>query len=350
MSLMRTIIKISAAVGVLALAGCTSTGTPNDAGSTTASSQVALGEGVTDYPLTMENCGTTVTVESTPERAVTLNQAAAEILIHLGVSERIVGTGYEIDQVPDDIAAEYDAIPLLGVDGATIAHETLLSAQPDFVYSQFASFLTADQSGEREELHQLGVPTYLTEFDCVMHGSVDNASFELMYQEYEDLAAIFDVPGAGEELIAEQKAVVDDGLATAEGIEGTPTLMWFYSTYGGTPYMAGPGGLPQHVTELVGAANVFDDASTKWPETSWDEVAARNPDVIILADLTRGEPGDTAQEKIEILKGDPLTSQLDAVKNDRFIIVPGRYMDPSYGSVYSVPAVAEGLVELQQQP
>ncbi|MGO1849150.1 ABC transporter substrate-binding protein [Microbacterium sp.] len=278
---------------------------------------------------------------------MTLNQAAAEILIHLGVGEQIVGTGYQIDVVPEEIADTYAKIPLLAENGATISHESLLSAEPDFVYSQFAGFLTADEAGERGELHELGVPTYLTEFDCVFHESVDNASFDLLFGEYEDLAAIFDVPAAGEELIAEQQAVIDDGLTTAEGIEGTPTVMWFYSTFEGTPYAAGPGGLPQHVTDLVGAKNVFDDASTKWPETSWDEVAARNPDYIILADLTRGEPGDTAAEKIEMLTSDPLTAQLDAVKNERFIIVPGRYMDPSYGSVYAVPAVAEGLVDLQ---
>jgi iron complex transport system substrate-binding protein len=105
--------------------------------------------------------------------------------------------------------------------------------------------------------------------------------------------------------------------------------------------------LPQHISELVGVRNIFDDASTKWPEVSWEAVADRNPDVIILADLTRGEPGDTAKEKIDLLKKDPLTSKLDAVVNNRFVIVPGRYMDPSYGSAYAVPDLAEGLVELK---
>lgn len=342
---MRTVIITGLAFSTLALAGCASDGSSSDDG--TASAAASVGEGVTSYPLTLENCGIEVTVEHAPERAVTLNQTAAEILIHLGIGDRIVGTGYEIDEIPEEIAEEYNEIPLLGVGGATVSHESLLSVEPDFVYSQFASFLTADQAGERDELHELGVPTYLTEFDCVFHESVENASFDLLFDEYRDLAEIFDVPSAGDTLVTEQQAVIDDGLTTAEEIEGTPTVMWFYSTYEGTPYAAGPGGLPQYVTDLIGATNVFDDASTKWPETSWDEVAARNPDYIILADLTRGEPGDTAEEKIEILKSDPLTAELDAVKNDRFIIVPGSYMDPSYGSVYAVPAVAEGLVALQ---
>lgn len=325
----------------VALAACG--GGSNDDGARPESSS----EGATEYPLTLDNCGEEVVFEAAPQRAVTMNQSAAEILIHLGVGDRIVGTGYEIDEIPDEIAAEYETIPMLSAQGQEIRHEALLEAQPDFAYSSFASFFTPAQGGERDVLHDLGVPTYLTEFDCSYHEAVANASFDLLFEEYRNLARIFDVPSAGDRLIAEQQAVIDDGLETANDIEGTPTVMWFYSTYAGTPWAAGPGGIPQHISELVGVENIFDDASTKWAEVSWDEVAARNPDVIILADLTRGEPGDTAEEKIELLRNDPLTSQLDAVANNRFVTIPGRYMDPSYGSAYAVPALAEGLVELQ---
>lgn len=303
-------------------------------------------EGRTVYPLALDNCDFAADYAQVPERAITLNQSAAEILIRLGVGHRIVGTGYEIDLVPEDIAEQYERIPLLSARGATIKHEKLLEAQPDFVYSSFAGFFTAQEAGERKELQALGVGTYLTEFDCVFHEAVAGASFDMLFAEYRDLAAIFDVVDRGETLVAEQQAIVDRGIEIARDLSGEPTVMWFYSTYEGTPYAAGPGGLPQVVTELVGARNIFADAATKWPEVSWDETALRNPDVIILADLTRGEPGDTAQEKIQLLKADPLTRELSAVRHDRFIIVPGQYMDPSFNSVLAIPAVAQGLVDL----
>lgn len=338
---MRTIIVL-AGVAALAAGGCSST----PAADVSATGEAA-GEGSTSYPLTYENCDFEATVEHAPVRAVSLNQSATEILIRLGLADRVIGTAYETDPVPADIRAEYDGIPLL-TDGL-LKHETLLEAQPDFVYSSFASFLTAENAGERAELQDLGIPTYLTEFDCTYHEAVaGGATFELLLAEIEAVAEIFDVPAAGEELVAQQQAVIDDGLATAEAITGSPRLVWFYSTAAdaSTPSVAGPGGLPQTVTELLGAENVFADGSTKWPEVSWDEVAARNPDVIVLADLTRGYPGDTAQEKIDFLKSDPLTSAMDAVRHDRFIVVPGQYMDPSIHSVEAIPAVAEGLVEL----
>lgn len=347
---MQTRIIFSSGVATtLLLAGCSSQVGAADASTSTpivSAAAPSASAAASSSPVVLENCGQTVTVQHPPTRAVALDQTAAEILIGLGVADRVVGTGYESDAVPADIADVYNAIPQLSGRGQPISHEALLAAQPDFVYSLYSSFFVPDQSGDRAELQALGVPAYLSEFDCTTHAAVDGISFDMLFDEYRDLAKIFGVPEAGEKLVAQQQAVLDQGLAAAKKVTGSPSLMWFYSTYDGLPYAAGPGGIPQLVTDLVGARNVFDDASTKWPEVSWDEIAARNPDVIVLADLTRGRPGDTAEEKIAILKSDPLTSTMDAVKNDRFIVVPGRDMDPSIGSVAAVPAVAEGLAEL----
>lgn len=338
---MRMIPIISTLAVVTALAGCSGVSPAEEVDAQ------GGGAGGGAFPMTIENCGTEVVLDSTPQRAVSLNQSATEILIALGVEDRVVGTAYQNQPVADDIAAAYESIPLLS-DGI-LTLETLLKAQPDFVYSSFASFLTRENAGERAELHELGVPTYLTEFDCTYHEAVEGgATFEMLFDEIETIAEIFDVPEAGEQVVAEQQRIIDEGLATAEQIEGTPKLVWFYSTAASasTPSVAGPGGLPQTVTEMLGAENLFDDADTKWPEVSWDEIAQRDPDVIILGDLTRGYPGDSAQEKIDFLKSDPLTRTMDAVINERFIVVPGQHMDPSIHSVEAITAVADGLVGL----
>lgn len=67
---------------------------------------------------------------------MSFNQSATELLIALGVTDRVVGTAYEIDPVPDDTAAQCDSIPLL-TDGP-LTHESLLETQPGFVYSASA--------------------------------------------------------------------------------------------------------------------------------------------------------------------------------------------------------------------
>ncbi|MFB9517083.1 ABC transporter substrate-binding protein [Streptomyces purpureus] len=337
----KTISIVCTALTVLVVAGCA-----DEPSSGADAKAAATATSATTYPFTLKNCGTDVTYKAAPKKAVTLNQTAAEILIHLGVGDRIAGTGYEIEKTPPAIAAQYEKIPLLSAPGAEIKHEKLLEAQPDFVYGSFASMFTKEQSGERKQLHDLGVPTYLTEFDCTYHESVADADFTMLFEEYRRLGKIMGVPEAGEKLASEQQAVVDKAVGAVKKRDKPLKVMWFYSTYEGTPWAAGPGGLPQHMSKLVGVENIFADAKTKWAEVSWDEVAARNPDVIVLADLTRGEPNDTAEEKIALLKKDPLTSKLAAVKGDRFITIPGSHMDPGYGSASAVPTLVAGLNKL----
>lgn len=339
---MRIVISSVGLVAAAALAGCSAA--PVASGVEPSSSPGA-------YPFTIDNCGTSVTFDHAPERAVSLNQSATEILIELGLEGRMAGTSYQTDPVPDEIADAYDSIPLLS-DGI-LKHETLLQTQPDFVYSAFASFFTAENAGERAELHDLGVPTYLSEFDCTYHEAVEGgATFDMFFDEIRTIARVFDVPDAGDSVVAQQQATLDEGLEIAEKIEGTPRLVWFYSTAASasTPSVAGPGGLPQTVTEMLGAENLFADGDTKWPEVSWDEIAHRDPDAIVIADLTRGYPGDTAAEKIDFLKSDPLTATMNAVVDERFIIVPGQYMDPSLHAVQALPTVAQGLVDLEVAP
>ncbi|MDR2379688.1 MAG: ABC transporter substrate-binding protein [Bifidobacteriaceae bacterium] len=342
-----TLFIASATLVTLATAGCSSGSTESPAQETSPEVSTDVSAGAkTGFPLTLTNCGIDVTYENPPERVVALDQMAAEILIKLGVGDRLIGVGYQPDAIPEEIAVEYKAVPTISDPGDIPSHEAVLEAQPDFVYTMYTRFFTAENAGEREELHNLGVATYLTELTCAYGEAVEDVSFEMLFQEYQDLGAIFGVDEAAAAFAAEQRAILEAGVASAATVEGTPSVMWFYSTYDGVPVVAGPGLLPQHVTELVGAENVFDDAASTWPETSWEEVAARSPDVIILADLSRGLPGDSAADKIEILKADPVTSQLEAVKQDRFIVVPGRYMEPSYATVNVVPVVADGLVAL----
>ncbi|MFD6418137.1 ABC transporter substrate-binding protein [Streptomyces sp. NPDC060194] len=342
---MKKITATLTALVALTVAGCGTDDSSSDAARTDDKAG-AENKDSTAYPFTLDNCGTEVAYESAPQKVVTLNQTAAEILIRLGVGDRIAGTGYRIEEVPADIAGTYAKIPQLSAKGDTVKHEKLLEAQPDLVYSSFASFLTKEEAGDRKELHKLGVPTYLTEFDCTYHEAVADADFDLLFEEYRRLGRIMGVPEAGDKLADEQKAVVDKAVAEAGKPDEPLKAMWFYSTFEGTPWAAGPGGLPQHISELVGIENIYDDAKSKWAEVSWDETAARNPDVIILADLTRGEPNDTAKEKIALLKKDPLTRNLDAVKNNRFVTLPGSHMDPGYGSASAVPALVDGLKKL----
>lgn len=47
--------------------------------------------------------------------------------------------------------------------------------------------------------------------------------------------------------------------------------------------MAGCCGAPGIITNALGAKNVFDDSTQKWPQINWETVADRDPDVLVSA-------------------------------------------------------------------
>ena len=49
-------------------------------------------------------------------------------------------------------------------------------------------------------------------------------------------------------------------------------------------------------------------SAATWPAGNWEQIAARDPDWIVVADLTRGGDGDSAQAKIDFLRSNPLTA------------------------------------------
>ena len=69
-------------------------------------------------------------------------------------------------------------------------------------------------------------------------------------------------------------------------------------------------------------------------------------DVLVLADLSRRTiDGDALESKIEFLESNPVTSQLSAVRAQRYIVVNGADLNPSIRTVDGVEKVADGLSE-----
>ncbi|MGW5231502.1 ABC transporter substrate-binding protein [Streptomyces nodosus] len=289
------------------------------------------------------SCGLSTRVPAPPERAVSLEQNATEIMLSLGLADRMAGTSYQTDPVLPSLAAEYQKVPVLAKQYP--GHEAVLAEEPDFLYSTLSSAYADEAAGPRAGWKKLGVPAYLSAHDCenpeLTPGEV---RFDAVFNEIEDIATVFGVEKRGEKTVKDLRVRLDRAVREAPKNTGAK-VMWYYSGTT-TPYIAGHGGLPSTVSELVGVDNAFDDIHQKWPAGNWEKIAERDPDVIVLADLTRGGDGDSAEAKKRFLRSHPVTSQLDAVRHNRFIVVPGSAMDPSIRSVSLAEEVSKGLAAL----
>lgn len=314
-------------LAALALTGCGASEPVEEA------SPVSEAEGSTQYPLTLENCGREITIDSAPARVVSLDQNSTEILLSLGLQDRIAGTASWTDPILEDLADENASVPRLADNAPT--YEVLMGADPDFVTSSFGRHYN-EEGGvvTRDRLAETGIPSYLSPTDCEGAMSINGGgtrtkplTVDPLYQEIRDMAAIFDVPERGEELIAQLE---ERRTAALEGVDlqGAGVMFWFADTR--TPYVAGGFGAASLLAEQTGMENVYADTPDDWPAVGWESVVEEQPQILVLGDLQRDRfPGDKLEDKIAFLQQDPLTSTLPAVQNECFIALHGAEMNPS---------------------
>lgn len=331
------------AAPALALLGaaCTAPATETDA----AAGGSADGYGDGAGAVTLTSCGHEIAFDAPPERVVTLDQPSTETLLALGLGDHLAGTANLYTDVAEEYRAEFAEIPVLSPEIPT--GEQLREALPDFVVSSFTTMYTRERVGTREELAELGVPTFVSAVDCRDANDPELTAFDRLFQDYARFGEIFGAEREATALVAEQRAAIERAAETRAAVRGEPTVVWLYSVLGGTPYVAGADGMPSDMSRLVGAANAFDDIPEEWPETSFEEIAARDPDVLVVGDLSeRGRPGDSAAEKLAMLREHPVAARLTAVAEGRIVEVPGVEMDPSVRSVHTLELLADGLREL----
>lgn len=288
-------------------------------------------QAATTYPLTLDNCGVTLVVDQPPERVVAIKSSATELLLSLGLGERIVGIGFQDGPLPADLAAAGAALPILS--DKLPSQEVVLETEPDFIYGGWESNFAADGAGERATLAQLGIATYVAPAAC-RSVPPPKLTFERLFAEFGEMGVIFDVIEAANGLIDQQSALLASIASDDRGL----TALW-YSSGTKTPYVGAGTNAPAMIMETLGLENLYADIEEGWISASWEAIVAANPDVIILVDAA----WNSAEQKKALLAENPITSQLDAVIHQRYLVIP---FPASEAGVRNVPATADMAAQL----
>jgi iron complex transport system substrate-binding protein len=171
--------------------------TPSSVGSSAPSASTA------GYPVTIENCGNTLTFDKAPERVVTLYPPTTEIMLALDLAEHIIGIGSaESGGILPEYEGAYKVLPVLSAAEGGTPKELLISAQPDFVFdNQPDYFYDASQGfATREELAANGAQIYSLTAKC--KGSSPEASVESVDTDLTNLGQIFGVSERAQTQIA----------------------------------------------------------------------------------------------------------------------------------------------------
>jgi len=285
----------------------------------------------TAYPLSLGNCGFTVTLDRAPQRVVTIKSTATELLLALGLGNRIVGIGFQDGPLPAELAAAGAGLPVLS--DKLPAPEVVLGAEPDFIYGGWESNFAADGAGERPTLARLGITSYVAPPAC-RTVKPEKLSFQALFDDIAEMGTIFDAEAAATALIARQQA----SLATVAPDTRGLTALW-YSSGTKVPYVGAGSNAPAMMLEALGLENIFAGVDDGWISASWEAIVDADPDVIVLVDSA----WNSAAQKRKLLAGNPITSRLAAVIEQRYLVVP---FPASEAGVRNVPAVLDMAAQL----
>lgn len=272
------------------------------------SSELVTNEAETYAPVTIENMNRTVTFTEPPRRAVGLLQQYTEMLVALGLEDRVVGNALISEGTPPELKEKLDNIPVLAE--RTPSQEVLLGADPDFVIGSAVSF-TEGSVGTADKLESLGIKTYVP-------GEVYPTTMEIVYNDIMNIARIFGVTSKGDELVASMQQHIRDIQERIKDVERPLRVFYTTGDQDGAARTTGGDSIRSHLITLAGGENIFSDLTGGVVEVSWEEVVDRNPDVIVLAH--RGE--NTPEGMLEFFYNKPVLQDIKAVQNQHFVAVP----------------------------
>lgn len=290
------------------------------------------------FPVTVKSCNRDVTFEEAPKRAVSNDVNLTEMMLALKLQDRMVGyTGISGWKTLDASLRE-GAKELPELSPKYPSKEVLLEADADFYFAGWNYGMKVGGEVTPETLSPFGIKVYELTESCSHIMAKAKPTMDDMFVDLLNLGKIFGVEDRADALVAGYKT----GLTKVQERIGTikePVRVFVYDSGTEKPFTSGRFGIPTAMIEAAGGINIMEDVEKSWTEVSWEPVIDRNPEVIVIVDY-----GDvTAEQKIAFVKENPAFKNLDAVKNDRFVVLAYVEATPGPRNVAAIERLAEAF-------
>ncbi len=294
------------------------------------------------YPVTVRSCGTPVTFDRAPARAVSNDINATEDMLALGLAPRmagdfgVTGDGPAGKPVPAPYLAAFRQVRDVSPGYFTL--ESLLGLRPDFLFAGWNYGLEQDTNLTPGYLARFGIKTLVLSESCAhVNRGEKQVSIERTYADLTSLGAIFNVRSRARRLVGSMRAQVAAVRAKVAG--SRPVSVFVYDSGQAAPFTAPGLAMPNALIRLGGGVNVFAGLRRSWTSVSWEQVVARKPQCIIINDY--GTP--TWRQKRKFLETNPVTRGLPAVRHRCILPLSYDELTPGPRNAAAVEAIARWL-------
>lgn len=272
-------------------------------------------------------------VTKAPVHAVSLAQATAEMMLQLGLEDRMVGTAMKEEPIYEPLLEAYDKVPVLAEKAPSF--ETFMAAEPDFVTGWGVDFTKRVIPAEKimSQNIPIFVPASMEKTD---------ADLDTLFDDMMKLGAIFHVEDRAKAWVEGQKKEL---ASVQKEIGNLPRKRVFvYDSSDGQPFTVFKG-YTSNILKLIGADNVMEDAGVDktWATTSWESIVAADPDYIIITEYVGFRNEDDFQQKVDAFKNNPQLQNISAVRQNHFVRVRLSEITPGVRTVAALKRLVEEI-------
>ena len=266
---------------------------------------------------TTDREGFAISLPDEINRIITIGAANAEILVALGIGDKIVA----VDMWSADVVG-LPAYAKTELDMMNLNAEFVVSLMPDII------FVTgmARAGGTDDPLAPVSA-VGVSVIYMPMSTSINDIMEDILF-----IAAVVDKCEAGEAIVLDMQAEIDDVREIASRISTARTV---YFEIDPAPWMIsfGHGTFLNEMIELVGATNIFGDMEG-WFSVSGEDLLMLNPDVILTS-------SDFLEDPLGEIAGRPGFDTLSAVQNGNIHLITANYSNrPSHNITRALREIA----------
>ena len=293
-----------------------------------------------DFPVTVTSCDRSITFEKSPTRAIIHDQNMSQMAFALDLQDKIVGltgiTGWY--KTSPSFDQQRQGIPELANKNPSL--ENLISANPDLFFAGWNYGMRVGEDITPQGLARFNIKTLELSESCVhLSKQGDDAKMALLYDDMIRLGAVFGVKEKAELLVSNWQKEIQ---TIQESVTGRPPVKVFlYDSGEDKVFTSGRFGMPTALIRAAGGINVMDHLDTSWGKVSIESIMNTNPDFIILVDYDKGG----WKQSWNFLQNHPLLSQLNAVKNQRYLALEYGEITPGPLNIGAIKKLSQRLFE-----
>lgn len=302
----------------------TSEAATSESTSTSASTEAstAAADGATAYPYSYKSCGHDQTVNASPKKVVSIQLSTLPTMVDLGLEDRVAGVAQIIPEkaYPAEMDAKLRAMPQLNYaktsgGSVEVSMEAIHAAEADMVFG-------LEKDLDYNALAEAKIPSYTQKGNC-LDASGQDADIKDVFELYDEVAAIFDVPDAAAKAKADLEKRLADVKNNADAKAGTAVFL--YVTPGETElWTYGKASMTDVIMEESGLTNLYADNPQRVFKVGAEDVLAKNPDYVVLVNI-----GHEADATIDAFKNIGSLGTLKAVEEGKVTYMPYAWADPA---------------------